>query len=326
MYKRNEVVNEYIIINKVGEGVYSNVYKCIKDNSYYAMKVYNKDNEKYEYSSAAQRENNVLMKLNNSPYFPKTYLQFINNGQIHIIQEFLNKNVEKHLETKTYGISIIKNMAAQLIHGIYYLSNCNRPIIHADLKPDNIIYHNGHVKIIDFSNAVYQDEYDLNCLGIIKKYITSFYTTHEMPYLQARQYRAPEIILEIEYINKIDLWSIGCILVELFTGNILFDTNNEKDHIEMIYNLVEEDKDLWKHISSNVLNKYYVLDDGVYYYKKTYSISPNRTLESIIHNANTTNEDISEFIKFLRCLFVINPVNRLSINELVHHPFITSVI
>lgn len=322
MYKRNEIVNEYTIINKVGEGVYSSVYKCIKDNSYYAMKIYNKDNEKYEYSSAAQREIDILFNLNNSPYFPKTYLQFINNGQIHIIQEFLNKNVEKHLETKTYGISIIKNIAAQLIHGIYYLSNCNRPIIHADLKPDNIIYNNDRVKIIDFSNSVYKDEYDLNWYGIIKKYITSFYKNIEPSYLQARQYRAPEIILEIGYINKIDLWSIGCILVELFTGNILFNTNNEKDHIEMIYNLVKEDKDLWKYISPNILNKYYIFDNGIYYYKKTYSISPNRTLESIIYNANINNEEVTEFIKFLRCLFVLNPINRLSADKIIHHPFI----
>ena len=322
MYKRNEVVNGYTIINKVGEGVYSNVYKCIRNNIFYAMKVYNKDNENYEYSSAARRENSVLIKLNNSPYFPKIYTMFSNNYQLHIIQEFLNKNVEKQLETKTYGISIIKNIATQLIQGLYYLNNCTHPIIHSDLKPDNIIYHNGSVKIIDFSNAVYQNEYDLDWHGITKKYITSFYTTHEIPYLQARQYRAPEIILEIGYINKIDLWSIGCILVELFTGNILFNTNNEKDHIEMIFNLNGEDKDLWKYISPNILNKYYILDNGVYYYKKTYSISPNRTLENIIYNANINNEEVSEFIKFLRCLFVLNPINRLSVDKLIHHPFI----
>ena len=157
-----------------------------------------------------------------------------------------------------------------------------------------------------------------NPLGVV----WSSYKNTEPPYLQARQYRAPEIILEIEYINKIDLWSIGCILVELFTGNILFNTNNEKDHIEMIYNLVGEDTNIWKYVSKNVLNKYYKCYNGEYYYKKTYSISPNRTLESIIHNFNINNEQVSEFIKFLKCLFVINPINRLSIDELIHHPFI----
>ena len=43
MYYKNDNVNNYIIIRKVGSGLYSSVYKCIKDNKIYAMKVYNKD-------------------------------------------------------------------------------------------------------------------------------------------------------------------------------------------------------------------------------------------------------------------------------------------
>ncbi len=39
-------------------------------------------------------------------------------------------------------------------------------------------------------------------------------------YVQSRSYRAPEVILGMPYDQKIDIWSLGCILAELFTGNV----------------------------------------------------------------------------------------------------------
>ena len=41
-------------------------------------------------------------------------------------------------------------------------------------------------------------------------------------YVQSRSYRAPEVILGLPYGRKIDIWSVGCILAELFTGQVLF--------------------------------------------------------------------------------------------------------
>lgn len=49
------------------------------------------------------------------------------------------------------------------------------------------------------------------------------------PYLVSRFYRAPEIILGMQYDFAIDIWSIGCTLYEMYTGKILFTgrTNNQ---------------------------------------------------------------------------------------------------
>jgi len=48
-------------------------------------------------------------------------------------------------------------------------------------------------------------------------------------YIQSRYYRAPEIILGIEYNYPIDMWSFGCILVELYIGHALFPGKTEKE-------------------------------------------------------------------------------------------------
>jgi serine/threonine protein kinase len=49
-----------------------------------------------------------------------------------------------------------------------------------------------------------------------------FITDHLSSYVQSRSYRAPEVILGLSYSQKIDLWSLGCILAELSTGYVLF--------------------------------------------------------------------------------------------------------
>lgn len=48
-------------------------------------------------------------------------------------------------------------------------------------------------------------------------------------YVQSRYYRAPEVILRIRYSEKVDMWSLGCILAELYTGEPLFPGNNEQE-------------------------------------------------------------------------------------------------
>ncbi len=50
-------------------------------------------------------------------------------------------------------------------------------------------------------------------------------------YIQSRFYRAPEVILELEYGCAADMWSCGCILVELITGDPLFGGEDEHDQI-----------------------------------------------------------------------------------------------
>jgi len=51
-------------------------------------------------------------------------------------------------------------------------------------------------------------------------------------------YRAPEILLgDRKYTTQIDLWSIGCILAELLTGEVLFKGDNENRQIQKIYDI-----------------------------------------------------------------------------------------
>lgn len=84
-------------------------------------------------------------------------------------------------------------------------------IVHCDLKPENILLKTSlksAIKLIDFGSG---------CL--LGKQI---YT-----YIQSRFYRAPEIILGIQYGHPIDMWSFACILFELYTGYPMFTGEDE---------------------------------------------------------------------------------------------------
>jgi dual specificity tyrosine-phosphorylation-regulated kinase 2/3/4 len=59
------------------------------------------------------------------------------------------------------------------------------------------------VKVIDFGSSCYVSD-------------------HLCSYVQSRAYRAPEVILGLPYDSKIDIWSLGCVIYELYTGKVLF--------------------------------------------------------------------------------------------------------
>ena len=77
-------------------------------------------------------------------------------------------------------------------------------------KPENILIESlttCKIKVIDYGNA--ELHHDQRC-----------------SYVQSRAYRAPEVVLGLAYDTKVDMWSLGCILMELFTGKLLFDNTS----------------------------------------------------------------------------------------------------
>ncbi|WOL09467.1 hypothetical protein Cni_G18220 [Canna indica] len=92
--------------------------------------------------------------------------------------------------------------ALQFLHGL--------GLIHCDLKPENILiksYSRCEVKVIDLGSSCFE-------------------TDHLCSYVQSRSYCAPEVILGLHYDKKIDIWSLGCFLAELCSGNILLQNDS----------------------------------------------------------------------------------------------------
>jgi serine/threonine protein kinase len=96
----------------------------------------------------------------------------------------------------------VQSIAIQCLEALQFLHGLG--LIHCDLKPENILvksYSRCEVKVIDLGSSCFE-------------------TDHLCSYVQSRSYRAPEVILGFPYDKKIDIWSLGCILAELCTGNV----------------------------------------------------------------------------------------------------------
>lgn len=130
--------------------------------------------------------------------------------------ELLGTNLYDYLKRNSFrglACSQIKQFSSQILQALSQLSESR--VIHCDLKPENILLTGvtqNSLKIIDFGSSCFANQ--------------RVYT-----YIQSRFYRAPEVTLGIPYTSCIDMWSFGCILVELFTGMPLFPAPNEHELI-----------------------------------------------------------------------------------------------
>ena len=115
-----------------------------------------------------------------------------------------------------FYVPVIKKLALQLVRSLKFIKE--NSVIHCDLKPENILFKTSEdleVKIIDFGSGCFENK--------------RLYT-----YIQSRFYRSPEIMLGILYTPAIDMWSLGCILVELYRGYPLFPGKDEEDQMGKI--------------------------------------------------------------------------------------------
>ena len=110
----------------------------------------------------------------------------------------------------------MKSIARQLVTALNYLRDVR--IIHGDLKPENLLFTDEsqqQVKIIDFGIAQPESRLFLS-------------------YVQSRAYRSPETVLGMQLTCNIDMWSFGCILVEMLIGRPIFMPIDELELLEQM--------------------------------------------------------------------------------------------
>jgi len=118
-----------------------------------------------------------------------------------------------------FCFSLVQYFLYQILRGLKYIHSAN--VLHRDLKPSNLLLNaNCDLKICDFGLARTTSE-------------TDFMTE----YVVTRWYRAPELLLNSsEYTAAIDVWSVGCIFMELMDRKPLFPG---RDHVHQLRLLME---------------------------------------------------------------------------------------
>lgn len=209
----------YHVQANLGRGMFSGVVRAtdITTQRLVAIKII-RNNETMR--KAGIKEIEILEKINGADPEDKKHMirlerHFEHKGHLCMVFEHLSINLREVLKKfgRDVGINIraVRAYAQQMFLGLSLMRKCN--ILHADLKPDNILVNEGRnmLKICDLGSASDASENEIT------------------PYLVSRFYRAPEIILGMPYDFALDIWSVGCTLYELYTGKILFTgrSNNQ---------------------------------------------------------------------------------------------------
>ncbi|XP_011207941.1 cyclin-dependent kinase 4 [Bactrocera dorsalis] len=113
----------------------------------------------------------------------------------------------------------IQRLSCELLTGVDFLHS--HRIIHRDLKPQNLLISSqGHLKIADFGLAKTYD-FEMKLTSVV---VTLWY-------------RAPEVLLAQSYNSSVDIWSVACIIAEMFSRKALFPGTSEANQLDRVFEL-----------------------------------------------------------------------------------------
>lgn len=210
-------IGTYSLLNKIGSGGMSSVYKALdlKTKKCYALKEINKQNmEDLGMTERVENEISIHTTLNH-PNITKVIEVIYTKESVVIITELCKCDLFSQFNGNGDTLaSISSRVAHQILSALDYMHN--RGIAHGDLKPENILFDEEYnVKLNDFGSASYIDSYsDSPC--------TTFYMS-------------PEMILGTPIDKrKSDVWAVGIILHCMFTGCYPWMADDEEEILEIV--------------------------------------------------------------------------------------------
>uniref|UniRef100_A0A8L0DRB3 non-specific serine/threonine protein kinase n=1 Tax=Oncorhynchus mykiss TaxID=8022 RepID=A0A8L0DRB3_ONCMY len=217
--------NTYEVLDFLGRGTFGQVVKCWKRGTGEVVAVKILKNHP-SYARQGQIEVGILARLSgenaDEHNLVRAFECFQHRSHTCLVFEMLEQNLYDFLKQNKFSplpLKVIRPVLQQVATALRKLKTMG--LIHADLKPENIMLVDPvrqpyRVKVIDFGSASH-----------VSKAVCS-------TYLQSRYYRAPEIILGLPFCEAIDMWSLGCVIAELFLGWPLYPGALEYDQIRYI--------------------------------------------------------------------------------------------
>lgn len=333
----------YLVLNVLGKGTFGQVVKCqnMLTKEVVAVKVIK---NKPAYLNQSMMEVSILEHIqthvdkDDRHNLLRLKDKFVHKEHLCLVFELLSSNLYEVIRKNQFhglSISLVRTFATQLLDSLSVLKNAR--LIHCDLKPENILLKRSDsttIKIIDFGSACHERQ--------------TVYT-----YIQSRFYRSPEVILGLPYTSSIDMWSLGCIIAELFLGLPIFPGTSEYNQWSRIVDslglppnwMIEMGKN-----SDNFVKKYtdehgqkrfrlrtrkeqtqefggeekpskqYFSSTDIRQTIMTYPLPSNDMSKEDIAAEMEQREALADFIKGL---LNFNPFERWTPQQAIRHPFIT---
>ena len=278
---------------------------------------------------AGQVEKVILRKLSEAdPEGKRHCIRFLGSFEYrsHLCLVFEPMDMDLRALTKRYGrgiglsLSAVRIYTQQMLVALHHLTVCG--VLHADIKPDNLLVNDRRtvIKLCDFGSAMFTGDNEIT------------------PYLVSRFYRAPEVILGLPYDHPMDMWSVGCVVYELFTGRILFPgrTNNEmlKYFMEVKgpfpKKLLKRAEFAPKHFEMNdPTMPFGLLEEDPVTKRPVRRLVPNPQVKNdfvaLLRGLDVDKKKVGQLADLLERMMVLDPDKRITPKEALSHPFITGV-
>lgn len=341
---------KYVVLDLLGSGTFGQVVKCqnLANQLIVAVKVVK---SKPAYLNQSLSEVKLLEFLNQnsrSNSFIRLLDTFMHREHLCLVFEILALNLYELIkQNQFHGLSmkLVKSLTRQLLDACAQLKGFQ--MIHCDLKPENILLcqpDKPEIKVIDFGSACFT-----------RRTIYS--------YIQSRFYRSPEVILGLPYTELIDMWSLGCIVGELFLGLPMFPGSLEFNQIFKIVDMLGNPPRHMIEVGRNSLNYFNKIPAAEGSAKPTYKLKthdeylefvrtskgkediskaelPNKNyfnhklLKDIVLNYKMPSRKMTQamidreykdrhnLVDFLTKVLNLNPLERLTPQEALKHPFV----
>ncbi len=223
-------MNKYQIFEVIGDGTYGTVYRGLNIETNESVAIKKLKDKIVSWNECIEKnEVQILKKLNHENIVKLHEIIREQNSDVSLIFEYCGINlyeyIEKHKKQREKIPEFkIKKIIYQILKGLNYLHQ--NGYMHRDLKPENIFINesNLQIKIGDF--------------GVAKE-IPKYKNIPLTDYVCTRWYRAPECVLKgVNYNYSIDVWAVGCIMIELYNLNPIFPGIDEFDQLNKICNVL----------------------------------------------------------------------------------------
>ncbi|KAL0489058.1 mitogen-activated protein kinase MAPK [Acrasis kona] len=258
------------------------------------------------------REVKVLRHLGSHPnithlldlVLPESFEKF---SDVYIVTDLMETDLmgifENRIQLSSHHIQFVM---FQLLSAIQHLHNSD--VLHRDIKPENILLNsNCTLRLCDFGLA-------RACNFEVTNEGEEQTTRLSTNYVQTRQYRAPELLLNADRVGKsTDMWSVGCIMYELFnTGRVLFDGTSTQDQIGRIIRFMGTPSECEMN-GSNA---------GIEYVKSLPYVEPNKGwLDQHLSKANVSPAALD----LIKRILTWDCKKRLSASEALDHEYFATI-
>lgn len=322
-------------MSKMGEGTFGRVLECWdrEKKEYVAIKVVR---NVPKYRDAAMIEIDVLRTLAEHDKAGKRgCLQlkrwFDYRNHVCIVCEKLGLSLYDFLRKNNhcpFSVDLVRDISRQLLKAVAYMHDLT--LTHTDLKPENILLvSSDYIKIPDKNSSDPGRHYMRVPVSSAIKLIDFGSATYESQrhcsVVSTRHYRAPEVILGLGWSYPCDLWSVGCILVELCLGDALFQTHENLEHLAMMEQVLGPIPQYMIKRASQHAGKYFRNGRELNWPEGASSRESIRAVRRLPHLRNLIMQNVDHsagaLIDLLQRLLTFDPIERISAKEALKHEF-----